>query len=133
MATPPILPKTSPGPAAEVDAPRSAPLTGWIVGGAGAVALGVGAAFGLSSLSAYHDADRLCPLHQNCTDDANSKRDRAETQAWVANIGLGLGLVGAGVGAYLILSSRRDASEPRTAIHASPRIGGGSLTVERGF
>ena len=96
----------------EDKAGSSTPVAGLIVGGVGVVALGVGVGFGLSSLASYSEADELCPSpHLDCSNAAISERTSAESKAWVSTIAFGVGLVGVGVGAYLVFWSSSDSPE----------------------
>lgn len=109
----------APLPAA-MEPPSSAPIVGWIVGGAGVAGLAVGTAFGLSSLASYREADEQCPSHLQCNDAAIAERRQAQSKAWGATIAFGVGLAAAATGAYLILSSAPTA--PREKVHtAQPR------------
>lgn len=107
-----------------------AQIAGWLVGSAGVVALGIGAGFGVSSLGLYRSAERSCPLHRNCSSETQDQRDRAETHAWLANVALAVGVVGTGIGAYLILTARRGAT---TAVGATPTAHGAALRIEGRF
>jgi hypothetical protein len=84
--------------------PRPAPIAGYVVAGAGAVSLGLGTFFGIRSLSAYSEAEHLCPTHRTCSEESRRARDSAETHAWISNVALGVGLIAGGTGAWLILS-----------------------------
>jgi tetratricopeptide (TPR) repeat protein len=113
----PMPPSPEPAKHDEIVAPaRARPLVGYVVGGAGIAALGVGATFGLMALSSHSKAEDGCPDHVGCSKSALDDRDKAGTQALVANIGIGAGLVGVGVGAYLIFFS---ASKPKTGMTPS--------------
>jgi hypothetical protein len=68
----------------------SSATLGWILGGTGLAAAALGAGFGVSVLAQADDP---------------SKYDALNAQAWVANIAIPLGVVLAGAGAYLVLSS----------------------------
>jgi hypothetical protein len=136
-------PATAPPPGAappEAEAARGAPgrpLVGYVVGGAGLAALGVGAAFGVMALSSYSKADEGCPEHDQCPQGAIDDRDRAVTQAWIANAGIGVGLVGVAVGGYLLFFSRPSpkasggAGALRTGVVLAPQPGG--LTLQGRF
>jgi hypothetical protein len=78
---------------------------GWIIGGAGIVSLGVGTFFGIQTLSKKKKSDDLCPTDTTCTKEGAKLSDEAHTTAWIANVGIGLGIVGIGVGGYLVLST----------------------------
>ena len=113
----------------EDEAGSSAPVAGLIVGGVGVVALGVGVGFGLSSLASYNEADKLCPSpHLDCSNAAISERTSAESAAWVSTIAFGVGLVGVGVGAYLVLTTGSDThDEKQVTLRAKPIANGGWL------
>jgi hypothetical protein len=115
-------------PAPTTESPTSgANALAWIVGGAGVAALGTGAAFGVASLVSYDNADSDCPAHVACGQSAIEARDRAETYAWVSNIGLGVGVVGIAFGAYLLFTapSTREhphANRPQLIVAAGPEL-----------
>jgi len=73
------------------------------------VALGVGATFGFMALSAYKSAEDACPTKAGCSPDAMDQRDKAGTRANIANVGIGLGIVGIGTAAVLLLTSSSSA------------------------
>ncbi len=83
-------------------APHGSRLPGWIVGGVGVVALGVGAGFGVRAISLKSDADAQCPNHL-CSRQGTSTIADAKTAATISTIGLIAGAVGVGVGAWLVL------------------------------
>ncbi|HEU4410039.1 MAG TPA: hypothetical protein VFS43_32590 [Polyangiaceae bacterium] len=135
-AAPP--PAAAPGPRASAgpaDAPpprpaaASRPALGYVLGGVGVAALGVGAVFGVMAVSTYQKADDACPEHKGCSPQAIDDRDRATSQAWIANVGLGVGLVGVAVGGYLLLRSPATPAGAATAggLMLSPRPGGLTL------
>jgi len=109
--------------------PHASPAKTWalVVGGSGIVALGVGAAYGASSLSAYADAERECPTHHACSAAAMSLRDDAQTRAWVANIALGVGAVATAAGVWLWFSP--PGSSSKASLHVAPLTGGASLSL----
>lgn len=107
---------------------------GFIVGGAGVVLLGVGGFFGLQALSKKSESDDRCPTDSTCTKEGVALNDEANTAAWIANAGVGLGLVGVGIGTYLILSAGPDeAPPPRSArrywLDAGATSQGGAVTL----
>ncbi|HEX6277420.1 MAG TPA: carboxypeptidase-like regulatory domain-containing protein, partial [Polyangiaceae bacterium] len=109
-----------------VEAARRWP--GYLVGGAGIAALGVGAFFGVSSLNAYDEAEQECPSHEGCTAEVRDLRNEAETKAWVANLTLGAGLLAVGIGAWLVLDA---SDEPQTTVfvHVTPNARGAELRL----
>jgi hypothetical protein len=103
----------TPGAPAEA-APARPPTRGYgagrtaglVVGGAGVAAILTGAVFGVRALMLRSQSDADCN-NGVCKDasGASAYKD-AKTSARVADVSMGLGLVAAGVGAYLVLSSR---------------------------
>lgn len=76
---------------------------GFVAGGIGLVAVGVGSWFGLQAVLDRKNSDAKC--NPVCTDEAVALNDDAKRNARLSNIGFGVGLVGLGAGAYLVLSS----------------------------
>ncbi|MEI9949583.1 MAG: PEGA domain-containing protein [Pseudomonadota bacterium] len=100
-------PVTDEGPTGSTSNARR--TAGFVIGGAGIVALGVGGYFGLRAFSKWSDREDNCV--GGCNSAAKSAGDDAKSAATAANIGIGLGLVAVGVGTYLVLSSK-SSSEP---------------------
>lgn len=109
---------------------------GFVVGGVGIAAVGVGAVLGAlaaGQASAAEDDPALCPNKQ-CTPAGRAEIDAAGTKALVATIGIGAGVAALGVGAALILTSG-GASRPEPAARLVPAIGprGGGLHLVGAF
>jgi hypothetical protein len=85
----------------------------------GAVGLGVGAGFGLASLSKASDLDGVCK--PTCPVDRNDDLSTARTQAWISNVGFAVGVVGAVVGTVSLL---RDRAATSSAARVTPALGG---------
>lgn len=122
-----------PEPSALAPGPRDSTrrAIGLTVGGAGLVAIGVGAAFGLSASSKNRDATRLCP-NDVCADEATRRTASdtladAHSAATVSNVLIGGGLVLVAGGVVLVLTAPRAA--PVTALRATPTLlaGGGGF------
>jgi len=132
LATPPATapaPARAPEPAHPTpSSPRDTSHT-WalVLGGTGVLALGVGTAYGVSSLSAYADAERACPTHHDCDERAMSAGDDAQTRAWVANVALGVGAAATAAGVWLWLSAPRSA--PQASLHVVPLAHGAGLSL----
>jgi hypothetical protein len=91
---------------------------------AGGVGLAVGTIFGLMALSTKSSLDGECgPTKKACTSSGDVSN--LSTDAWMSNVGFGIGIVGAALGTYFLVSrhgSERTASGPRV----EPWIGLGS-------
>lgn len=102
---------------------------GWVVGSAGAVALAVGGGFGAYALMKRGDATSLCPMSPCPNGTGVSDNNQAVTAAWVADFGIGLGLVGIGTAAYLLLTHTDPRPSPTAAassrVHIVPSVGPG--------
>lgn len=101
---PPAASSPSPPPSPSAPAATSGNTTAYVLLGVGGAALVTGGVFGALALSDYGKADDACPTHKGCSADAIDSRDAAGTKAWVANGGVGLGLVLGAVGTYLLVS-----------------------------
>ncbi|WP_394844146.1 hypothetical protein LZC95_44720 [Pendulispora brunnea] len=95
-------------------------LAGWITAGAGAAFL-VGAAVTLvmreSDISSLEDTcpDGRCPRNVN-KDELQSQRDSAQTKGTVAAVLAGVGVIGLGVGTYLLLSAPSSNRAPQASV-----------------
>jgi hypothetical protein len=87
---------------------RDSETIGWIVGGAGVAALGLGTFFGVRTLVKKKQSDDECPTNTTCSGRGVELNNEANTAAWVANVGIALGLVGIGVGAFIVVSGGTD-------------------------
>lgn len=86
--------------------PRRSPTLAYALGGAGIALAGVGTAFGIMALGDNRDVKRLCPGGQNCSEEALEAEKTRNRNAWIANVGVGLGLVGIGTAAVLLIAGR---------------------------
>jgi hypothetical protein len=102
--------------------PRTA---GWIVGGAGLVALGIGAGFALRASSLDSQKDDLAA--QGDAAGANDKAGAARSAQMIGRIAVGVGIVSVGVGLYLLLSPKLVAEPERKSATWSlfPSVGPG--------
>jgi tetratricopeptide (TPR) repeat protein len=133
-----VVPRLSPGsaatpPPAPHDPPKPSwerPALGYVFGGLGVAALGVGAAFGLMAASSESEARRVCSVgHCADRDKAIDLLERAGGQARVADVSLGLGLLGVAAGGYLLFvspSTPKASAGPRspTGVAIAPGVGG---------
>jgi hypothetical protein len=128
--TGPAGPDDKAAPAAEDGGNRT---LGWVLAGSGVVAIGVGSFFGLDALSKQNKSDDECPTRQTCSDRGVELSHQANTSAWVANTGIGVGLASALAGTYFILSapSHADAAGQRggTVLHVAASDRSASVTL----
>jgi hypothetical protein len=81
--------------------------TGAILGGVGILGLGVGAYLGIRAFSQRSDSDARCPSIggvEYCDRKGVELNDSARTSARLSNVGVGLGVLALGAGAYLFFS-----------------------------
>jgi hypothetical protein len=107
---------------------------GFVIGGAGIVALGVGSYFGLHAMSKWSDRKDNCP-NGACTQAAKSAGDDAKSAALISDIGFGVGIIAAGVGTYLVLSAKPsvESASESTSAHARRVRQARALTVLPAF
>jgi serine/threonine-protein kinase len=77
------------------------------LGVAGGVSLVVGTVFGVVALETNHQAVELCPSHMNCPGAALSKSSTSNSEAWVANVTVPVGVVMvAGAAIWWVINGR---------------------------
>ena len=103
---------------------KSRPILGYVIGGVGIVATGVGLTFGALASSKYGDAKDACPTFHDCSPSAMDARKTADTFATVSTVGVSVGLAGIATGVVLILTHR---SEKTATAHVRvvPAVGPG--------
>jgi hypothetical protein len=131
--TPPVTTAMLP-PAAVEPAERSSSgswsrrKTSYVVGGAGILAVAGGVVFGLSAKSAYDTEKTAAAAGDAAVYKTN--RDKAKSNALLADLLYGVGAAGLGVGTWLFVSS--PSSAPVT-VGVAPAPNGGLLVVSGGF
>ena len=114
------VPRTAPPPPPSASAPASAPppppppsvepsggdhrTLAYVIGGVGAVGLAAGAVTGLLAFKEKSTADADC-TNLVCTADGKAAVDTGRTYGTVSTIAFGVGIVGIGAAAYLLLTS----------------------------
>jgi hypothetical protein len=106
-------------PAAEAGRSRA---PAYVALGLGAVGLGVGTVFGILAIGKKNDLDSACNPSKVCGKAQQDTIDSGTTFATVSTVGLGVGIVGVGVGTYLLLTSGPSSASARTSPTA-PRAG----------
>jgi hypothetical protein len=116
------------------EAPSAKRTIGLVLGGVGLAALGVGSVFGIAAIQKRHDSDASCTGSTCTTTDGVIANNDAKTFANYANVGIGVGVVGLAVGAFLVLTSggeSRAVSGPRGArVEVAPAVGAHGSTLE---
>jgi hypothetical protein len=102
MAPRPVRPVPPLAPPAEAMPPRR--VAGLVAAGLGIAGVGVGSFFGLRALSEQRTVERECMGHE-CNENGLRADERAHTAARWSNVGFGVGIVGLGAAAYLLLVS----------------------------
>jgi len=83
-----------------------------------------GGVSGILAIDRHAESDRLCQSPPGCTRDGVEAEASANRFAWGANLGIGLGIVAAGIGTYLLLTAK-----PPARTGAPPTVARGlSLT-----
>jgi hypothetical protein len=93
---------------------------GFALMGVGVVGLGVGGYFGYRTLREKADSDKACPVfdeERRCSSLGAEKMEVARRDAWISNVGLGVGLGTLAVGTYLFIRGGNTA--PADAEHKS--------------
>lgn len=110
-------------PSSEVENESSGPIAGWVVGGAGVLALGVGVTSYFLAVGKRSVAEENCSVAlQRCNADGKAADDAVETLNVVTLVGLGLGAVGVGVGAWLVADANAE-GPPKTGWQMGPTVG----------
>jgi hypothetical protein len=121
-------PPTEAAPTRGAEAPARPPASSgkrtasYVVGGAGIVAVGVGAFFGLAAASKVHDAKSRCSLSYCVDPQAVSWNDEGRRDANVANVAFGVGVLALATATYLFFTSTPTSpAAPVSSIEVSPR------------
>lgn len=106
----------APGAAKSAGGGSTQRTAGWVTGGAGLVALGVGSYFGLKAFSDWSDRNDACK--GGCTPEAQAAGSRASDAATLSTVFFAVGAGAVAAGAVLILTAgggeQSKAAAPRT-------------------
>lgn len=142
VATPPPPTTNTPAPnqpAADVTTSEPSRTLTYVAFGVAGASLLVGGGAGVYSLMKTNDAKADFCNGNTCSEGARSELEGARTYAWVANIGIGIGVLAAGYGVYTLLFNGDD--EPATSarpvpplsVAVTPRGDGASLVYSGAF
>jgi serine/threonine-protein kinase len=119
----------APNPPPRAEQPGSGPpVLGWTMLGVGVVGLGAGTYFGLRALDKKEQSDEICdqtecPAEQS---EAVELHEEAVTSAWISNVAFGVGIVGVGLGTFLVLTHQDD-DAPRSPVAVALEARGASV------
>jgi hypothetical protein len=118
----PEPPKVATAPAKRPEVPAGPPVGAYVLLGA---AVAGGAAFGVLATLGKNDVDRMRQPGGCAPRCDESDVAAARNEIIAANVSLGVGLVAAGIGTYLLLKPRSSAPELQVGVRALP---GGVMT-----
>ena len=135
------LEKAKPPPPVAIT-PVLPPETGWTTKrtlgfaliGVGIVGLGTGSYFGVRAADDKSKSDDACPLfdgQRRCTTAGSEKMSDAQRNAWISNIGIGVGVASVAVGTYLFITGARTERDKHARIDWN--VGGGPTGVQASF
>jgi hypothetical protein len=127
---PVVVSVTNPSPAAVSDNPPPPPpepappppsrVPMLVAFGVGAAGLVTGAVSGGLALGAHDTLNKDCgPAKTSCSEADRSKISEQNTEAWVANVGFGVAIVGAAVGTVLLLTGHHPSEHVAAKTSAS--------------
>lgn len=107
--------RSASGPLRPVDEGGTRRTVGWGLVGLGGLFVVGGGISGVIAIDRHAESDRLCKDPPGCTPEGVSAETSANRFAWGANIGIGLGLVSAAVGAVLLFTQKPSSGRAGTA------------------
>ena len=119
---------TRPANAPEQRQGQNVKTLGWVIGGAGVAAVGVGSYFGLRAIAKRKDSDNKCPTDTTCSGNGVDLNNQAKTAAWVSNVSFGIGLVGIAIGTYLIWATPASATNQTAKLPRVPTLDVGATS-----
>ena len=112
-----------------VDSPASLRPWMWTAFAVGAAGVVAGSVLGILAIEKDAELENVCKPRTNCPLNKMDDKDRLDLYATGANIGFGVGILGAGVGTALWLLDRPAAEQPVPATRAAVRIDVGQSGV----
>jgi len=114
----PVAATSGAAPASDrgVESDRAPNYLPYVVGGAGVASLAASGFFYMLRSGTMSDLDAACGANRDdCPADTEDTFDKGKTYTTVANVTLGLGIVGVGAGVVLYLTDTGSSKEPTTA------------------
>jgi hypothetical protein len=108
-APPPPVPAAPPAPPPD----RSIPVSFWVASGVALAGVGVGVTYSIFGKSEKNDLSDCAPY---CRENMRGTYDNLKRDYLIADIGYGVGIVSAGVAAYLLLSAEYGGERPPTTV-----------------
>ncbi|HKQ69637.1 MAG TPA: hypothetical protein VJT73_09870 [Polyangiaceae bacterium] len=107
----------------------------WVAMGFGAVGMGVGSYFGVKALADKKTGDDGCPNDVCTSQAAHDANDSAIKAANFSTVGFGVGIVGIGLGAVLLLTNGPSHAGTAAPLRAGANVGptGSELTLSGRF
>lgn len=102
-------------------------LVGWVIGGAGVAAVGVGVALQIQKGNRISDRDSLCPSGINCEAGTQARIDQltgdARSSQKYAIISFASGAIALGVGATLLITAPKSQTNRSARLQLAPLLG----------
>lgn len=127
------FPEQAAAPAGPVDKPaekdqapvqKSGGALPWIIGGVGVAGLATGGVFFLMKQGKVSELEDACgPSGNACPPEKKSTYDDAKTYDTISMVSLGVGVVGVGIAATMLLT--RSSSAPKAGYYVAPAVGPG--------
>ena len=111
------------------------PVPAYVALGVGGVGLIAGTVFGVIALSDRGTLKGECSSSNACPSSAQADISGLHAHEWISDIGFAVGLVGAGVGTWLLLAgpSGNTTGSPDTGMRVQPLVGVGSVGLRGSF
>jgi hypothetical protein len=107
----------------------------YVAGGVGLAGLATFGVLGVMNDSKFSDLESACP-NNRCPPDQQDNIDQGKLYQTIANVGLGVGVIGLGASAVLFLLSSDGPEQPQAAFFVKPEsisVGPGSIQVRGRF
>jgi hypothetical protein len=98
-----VVPALDPEPAPSAATRPWAPTSAYVAAGIGLVSLGLGTGFGVRAVVKANEVRSMCPSSPCDRPDVTAINNDAKTAAWVADVGIGVGLAAVAVAAVLVV------------------------------